>query len=418
MKLNPQTSDCLIEVFNWAKNEFDCARIAGHNISKLCFDLDEPFLNSRRSILLSGLLEDPNVKKNLGLDSLDQYFVREPSYSNEEYLDIILDHLLIWAGLSLSTFERGKLPETFLKDFEQSLNDPWHEVTLIPLFGISITSSFNLKSFKLHKYVEFGIFNYYEKMQLEERAEILSDSYKSPHFKNSFPIVGLRISLPPAERKKSAKEINTTLEAFRVLIRGLFGFDVHYDFQFFGAKTPWCPFDFSQGRHPPKERNSNSNLNYDSRRQSIFENSWTSLNADEIAKYSITAHRLGAMKKRDSWHDHVIDLSIALESLLKSQSEISFKISLFTSIALFDNPDERRQCFKKVKDFYDLRSKIVHGGELPSKFKNMTISDLKKEIAYIEDKVQRLFNLHLTVPSLRTNEGQQDVFLGIRPKIQ
>lgn len=71
--------------------------------------------------------------------------------------------------------------------------------------------------------------------------------------------------------------------------------------------------------------------------------------------------------------DRILDLGIALESLYldKIERELSFRLGLRAAKHLEDGLEERKQIAKAIKDFYDLRSKIVHTGSPP-----MTASEL------------------------------------------
>jgi len=65
---------------------------------------------------------------------------------------------------------------------------------------------------------------------------------------------------------------------------------------------------------------------------------------------------------RDS--ETVLHLVIILETLFAphSHSEITHQVSLNVSKFLQDNVEERKKLYKKLKDIYSDRSKIVHGG--------------------------------------------------------
>lgn len=71
--------------------------------------------------------------------------------------------------------------------------------------------------------------------------------------------------------------------------------------------------------------------------------------------------------------DRILDLGIALESfyLDKMEAELSFRLRLRAAKHLEDELEERKQIAKAIKDFYDLRSKIVHTGSPP-----MTASEM------------------------------------------
>ena len=83
------------------------------------------------------------------------------------------------------------------------------------------------------------------------------------------------------------------------------------------------------------------------------------ISKDPNAKF--TFRKFNSSLIRLDFYDQLIDTTICLESMIKSTTELSFKFSLFLSFITKDLPAERDECFKKLKDLYDVRSKIVHG---------------------------------------------------------
>jgi hypothetical protein len=72
--------------------------------------------------------------------------------------------------------------------------------------------------------------------------------------------------------------------------------------------------------------------------------------------------------RETSQHGDVVDLMIALEALLVPEEEgIAFKLSQRVANLLGPDAASRKHLFQKIKDFYGLRSKIVHGAKTKSK---------------------------------------------------
>jgi len=63
----------------------------------------------------------------------------------------------------------------------------------------------------------------------------------------------------------------------------------------------------------------------------------------------------------------LLDTMTALEALLGTETEIAFKLAFRVAALLASNDAERGQIFKTAKDFYDTRSKLVHGTALKPK---------------------------------------------------
>lgn len=62
--------------------------------------------------------------------------------------------------------------------------------------------------------------------------------------------------------------------------------------------------------------------------------------------------------------DGIIDLAIALESLVEAKLEIKFQFCLFNSLIYSDDPQNRSEIFSLLQSLYDVRSTTVHGSKL------------------------------------------------------
>jgi Apea-like HEPN len=97
-------------------------------------------------------------------------------------------------------------------------------------------------------------------------------------------------------------------------------------------------------------------------RQSIIElykRLSASINTDNGVGFTI--RRFNSSLLRLDFYDRLIDSTICLESLISGTTELSFRFSLFLSLITKDASVERSECYERLKDLYDVRSKIVHG---------------------------------------------------------
>ncbi|ESY72786.1 hypothetical protein X743_14845 [Mesorhizobium sp. LNHC252B00] len=88
------------------------------------------------------------------------------------------------------------------------------------------------------------------------------------------------------------------------------------------------------------------------------------LSGDLARRCQIAAHRLRSARSRRDHSQRVIDISVALESLLlppESGSEISHRLKTRAAMLLGSTYDERKDLAKVVSSFYSIRSKVVHG---------------------------------------------------------
>lgn len=87
--------------------------------------------------------------------------------------------------------------------------------------------------------------------------------------------------------------------------------------------------------------------------------------------FDAAVRRFGYAHERDRLEDRIIDLMISAEALFLSDynkdqyvGEIRYRLSLRAALFLADEPDSRRTVFRWMRDAYDLRSKLAHGGEV------------------------------------------------------
>ncbi|NOT09432.1 MAG: hypothetical protein HOP28_14675 [Gemmatimonadales bacterium] len=80
----------------------------------------------------------------------------------------------------------------------------------------------------------------------------------------------------------------------------------------------------------------------------------------------ISTHRILSMMRRNAEHvDAFIDAVIVWENLfgLGDSQELSYRVSVNMAFVLADHPAERVALQREIKLLYNLRSRVVHGGE-------------------------------------------------------
>jgi len=77
----------------------------------------------------------------------------------------------------------------------------------------------------------------------------------------------------------------------------------------------------------------------------------------------IAADRFKSAYERHNVEDQLIDFVIAFEALfLRHEAGLRSKLSQRVALYSDDNPMKRARLFKLVRDAYDIRSNLVHGG--------------------------------------------------------
>jgi hypothetical protein len=90
--------------------------------------------------------------------------------------------------------------------------------------------------------------------------------------------------------------------------------------------------------------------------QKLFSLANAALRAAPRARLMIT--RFNSALRRSELEDKIIDLSVALETMLDDTAEISFKLSLYLA---FICQQDKSAAYELFRSFYDVRSRIVHG---------------------------------------------------------
>lgn len=88
--------------------------------------------------------------------------------------------------------------------------------------------------------------------------------------------------------------------------------------------------------------------------------------------------------------DRLLDQMIALESLyLGDDKELGYKLALRAAFLLCAGEKKRKEIFKRLRDAYGARGTIVHGGERPSKLKELVVDTEE----YLRQSINRFIKL-------------------------
>ena len=87
----------------------------------------------------------------------------------------------------------------------------------------------------------------------------------------------------------------------------------------------------------------------------------------------LALHRFMSGVARDNDVDAVLDFTIALEALLlpydpdTRRGDLSYRFRMHGAHHLDEDAADRRVLFRRLRDIYDMRSRLVHGGKYPEK---------------------------------------------------
>jgi len=92
---------------------------------------------------------------------------------------------------------------------------------------------------------------------------------------------------------------------------------------------------------------------------------------------SLPLRRLIDGLARTRFDDRIVDYAIGLEALLlkdSEQNELSYRFGLRGAMVLGEAGEDKHEAFQDLKDFYNARSAIVHGGSV-SKINLRSLAD-------------------------------------------
>ncbi|WP_099203514.1 HEPN domain-containing protein [Miniphocaeibacter massiliensis] len=89
----------------------------------------------------------------------------------------------------------------------------------------------------------------------------------------------------------------------------------------------------------------------------------------------------------------ILFYTIVLESLFSTDThEINHKIAERISLIFFDNKYKRIDCYEKIKDAYDIRSKIAHGSFVKNSYDNSRNQKHIELVLFLDDLCRKIIN--------------------------
>lgn len=133
-----------------------------------------------------------------------------------------------------------------------------------------------------------------------------------------------------------------------------------------------------------------------------FEQFWQLFQSAADKKRSfldVAIRRFGYAHERQRAEDRIIDLMISAEALFFSDynkdnyiGEIRYRLSMRAALFLASEPNSQRTVFRWMRDAYDLRSKLAHGGDVSSaklpKRSDGTVVDVEEFVGAIQTYIR------------------------------
>lgn len=129
---------------------------------------------------------------------------------------------------------------------------------------------------------------------------------------------------------------------------------------------------------------------------SKFKNFWNNFSKMDLSKPSslaVAIRRFGYAYERWKLDDKIVDYMVAFEALFSKEHEgsesIGYKLSVRAARFLAKDYSQRRRIMKEMRDFYKLRSTIIHGEALKPK------DDLGNTVDIVENYLKRTIKLFI-----------------------
>jgi hypothetical protein len=132
----------------------------------------------------------------------------------------------------------------------------------------------------------------------------------------------------------------------------------------------------------------------------------TSKNAYPAIETAFGALRLSSYAFNTSMR--FLQLAIALEALCSTgTTELSHRLASTCSILIGSNADERKELYRKTKQLYEIRSRIIHGSG-----KRATMNDVQ-EMEQLTCKLLRRVLAKTILPNFESRRTQQEFLLQV-----
>ena len=298
-----------------------------------------------------------------------------------EFLIYFLNH---HQKLSLSTSVFNKLFNDFYKYLENEFGAYFCFATVLNLDGtfreINFKNESHIRKITPNEFsVISGIKGKSEKQQVD--PSLLKIKY----------VITCRVQYNNLKEKIFLSIFNTTINGFRVFQQG----DVKLGGIYFSESEHYTVKPIKNLRSEPKIPFSSPYKLNSSSKICNFKKFYDSLTAQNLTKgkYSFINRAITRFSKSlddNQIEDFFLDNVICLESMYSSkESEISFKFSLRIAGLLGRNSNEKQKLQKLMYHIYDLRSRIVHGDEVPEIIGDDEYSIEKDSAMYVLEEISR-----------------------------
>lgn len=262
------------------------------------------------------------------------------------------------------------------------------------------------KSFFDNNYAPYGVYLFFktEISNQVERIDHKNFKYIPPFFEDL------------------KEEFNKTLKNFYDLINVLYLYGYDFKFEDYTIEYPWWWYETPNlSKFETYYRKYNRILTMEKKDIEELQILYNEMDRSSLyLKNKIIANRYFQVYNRESFPDIILDSFIILEILLTrgKEMELSYRLSLNGALFLARDWSEFKRIKNVLKHLYDLRSKIIHGGNWEQKvlklLKNKVFSNENDIIIEVKAKLNRilrkLIKLQITDKNLQNKLSESNFF--------
>lgn len=143
----------------------------------------------------------------------------------------------------------------------------------------------------------------------------------------------------------------------------------------------------------------------------------TSAALSRRSQLQITLSRFCSALFKSNSEDRIIDLTIALESIVPGGGEFRFRFPFFLSLLVEDDSNEQKVAFEKLRTLYDARSALVHGSADRGKAINQVTQNWDEYVKYTKQCVLYILQFESQNRDVNWKDHLVDLSYGEEPLI-
>ena len=304
--------------------------------------------------------------------------------------DLILDFLAYYENqLFINSLEK-KSTDNSIKKLEKFLNDELFDpYCFITLRNFECDPELNLKSKNILFHNDVSL-QFIKPREFAKIANIDESSKIHPNFLKTKYVISTHIPRTSLNMEK----VRCKLEMFQSALKIFGNGDIKFGGIYYSDSENWEIKSIHQIKFEPIQyiprRKYKLQLNNKSKTKfTNFYNHLSKINftKDKYVFLGRSINRFSKAKENEEESEQLVDFITCLESLYSTkEQQLSYRFAMRVAMVLGQTSEQKTLLQKFILQTYDLRSKIVHGDELPDIELNKKIIDLRN----VNEKLEKI----------------------------